>query len=178
VCGHQHGTRQHEIEPFPRLQTVAEVKAQGPVAVMVAAAPAAPALCTEHPDEPLKLWCDTCNRTICRDCIVVDHRTHDFNFLPAMFEKHRPELEAALEEVQVRIEPAERAVEALQGMELALTARCDEVCGEVTEHMDEFAVAVQQRKRASWWNSAVGWRPRRGSGSRRNGRHCRGLWKA
>jgi hypothetical protein len=74
-------------------QTVADFKAQGSAVAAAAAAPAALDTCTEHPDEPLKLWCDTCNRTICRDCIVVDHPwpEHVYTFLPAMFEKHRPE---------------------------------------------------------------------------------------
>jgi hypothetical protein len=35
---------------------------------------AVPKVCGVHPGERLKLWCDTCGRPICRDCIVVDHR--------------------------------------------------------------------------------------------------------
>ena len=31
-------------------------------------------------------------------------------------------------------------------MEAALAARCDEVCGEVTEHIDAFVAAWEQRK--------------------------------
>ena len=37
--------------------------------------PAATETCKVHPGEPLKLWCDTCGKTICRDCVVVDHRS-------------------------------------------------------------------------------------------------------
>ena len=66
--------------------------------------------CNSHPGEPKKIWCETCARCICRDCkmlmdskccthclppfegagIIVDHKEHEYNFLPAMFEKHRP----------------------------------------------------------------------------------------
>jgi hypothetical protein len=57
-------------------QTVADFKAQGSAVAATAAAPAAPDTGTEHPD-----------------CIVVDHPwpEHVYTFLPAMFEKHRPE---------------------------------------------------------------------------------------
>ena len=138
--GKMKATRTHLV------QTTSELQTQGPM--KPAAPPGALQMCAEHPDEPLKLWCDTCSRPICRDCIVVDHPRpeHEYNFLPAMFEKHRPELEATLDEVRQRIEPAEQAVEALQGVEAALAARCDVVCTEVDEHMDALVSAMLRRK--------------------------------
>ena len=53
-------------------------------------------LCAGHPGEQKNLWCETCSATICRDCIVVDHRDHDYDFLNKMFDKHHPEMVAAL----------------------------------------------------------------------------------
>lgn len=38
-----------------------------------AAAGAVSGMCLKHPLEPLKLWCETCRQTICRDCTVLDH---------------------------------------------------------------------------------------------------------
>ena len=80
------------------------------------AGPAVPQLpadiCALHTGEPKKLWCASCRQCICRDCMyqwidksglafciicctvgaVVDHRDHEYDFLGAMFHKHRPKM--------------------------------------------------------------------------------------
>ena len=38
--------------------------------------------CTKHEGEPLKLYCNTCYKLICRDCIVIDHSGHKYAFVP------------------------------------------------------------------------------------------------
>ena len=49
--------------------------------------------CTKHSGEVLKLFCKTCKKLICRDCTIVDHRSHDFGFVTEV----RPEIQNSLE---------------------------------------------------------------------------------
>lgn len=37
--------------------------------------------CTKHKDELLKLYCHTCCKLICQDCIVIDHQRHKYAFV-------------------------------------------------------------------------------------------------
>ena len=37
--------------------------------------------CSKHKDEPLKLYCHTCYKLVCRDCIVIDHKGHEYAFV-------------------------------------------------------------------------------------------------
>ena len=37
--------------------------------------------CPKHKDEVIKLFCKTCQTTICRDCTIVDHRQHEYGFV-------------------------------------------------------------------------------------------------
>ena len=37
--------------------------------------------CGKHKDEPLKLYCHTCYKLVCRDCIVIDHKGHEYAFV-------------------------------------------------------------------------------------------------
>ena len=37
--------------------------------------------CSTHKNEVVKLYCDTCNKLICRDCTLVDHRQHSYKFV-------------------------------------------------------------------------------------------------
>ena len=34
-------------------------------------------ICNDHDGEKKKFYCETCERPICRDCIVLDHRQHE-----------------------------------------------------------------------------------------------------
>jgi hypothetical protein len=48
--------------------------------------------CDEHKDEPLKLFCKTCEKVICRDCALVKHRQHEYVFV----HEFRPEVQTQL----------------------------------------------------------------------------------
>ena len=45
--------------------------------------------CTLHEKQDIKLYCRTCSRAICRDCTLVEHKGHDYDFVP----KVAPEIE-------------------------------------------------------------------------------------
>ncbi|XP_028403443.1 tripartite motif-containing protein 45-like [Dendronephthya gigantea] len=58
--------------------------------------------CPKHEDEVLKLYCNTCQETICRDCIIIDHHQHDFVFARDVFQKKKDELFELVGEVNVK----------------------------------------------------------------------------
>ena len=37
--------------------------------------------CSAHKAEALKLYCETCEKLICRDCTLVEHRQHSYKFV-------------------------------------------------------------------------------------------------
>ena len=51
-----------------KLMTLEELKSRGP------AAQSKPSTCRIHDGEPLKMYCESCEETICRDCSMTDHR--------------------------------------------------------------------------------------------------------
>ena len=56
-----------------------------------------PAFCEKHTGESLKLFCETCQETICRDCTIVDHREHKYNFVAEVAGRERKVVEACLQ---------------------------------------------------------------------------------
>ena len=50
--------------------------------------------CPEHEDELLKLYCKTCKKVICRDCVLVTHKEHEYAFVREV----RMEIQKRLEE--------------------------------------------------------------------------------
>ena len=58
-----------------------DLKRGGPKSIPFEEAP--PTKCPDY-DEQMKFFCFNCNRLICRDCTVVDHNGHNFNFFEEM----------------------------------------------------------------------------------------------
>ncbi|KAL9655520.1 hypothetical protein ABK040_002187 [Willaertia magna] len=49
-----------------------------------------PIYCKKHEYEIIRLYCNTCESLICRDCALVDHYNHKFKFLPEAYNEHEP----------------------------------------------------------------------------------------
>ncbi|XP_035282709.1 transcription intermediary factor 1-alpha isoform X1 [Anguilla anguilla] len=48
-----------------------------------------PVFCDIHKQEPLKLFCETCDRLTCRDCQLLKHKDHNYQFLEDAYKNHR-----------------------------------------------------------------------------------------
>ena len=58
--------------------------------------------CTLHLSQPLALYCETCSKLVCRDCVITScsKKGHDYDFLEAMAKKYRTELREKMKPVQ------------------------------------------------------------------------------
>ena len=79
-------------------------------------------MCSDHPDEELKLYCETCGDLVCVRCIVKGggHHDHDCEVLKKAFEKYKEEIASSLE-------PLEKQVTAIKNALAVLDACCGEV---------------------------------------------------
>ena len=111
-----------------QILSLAEVKKLGSKAL------AKPAFCTKHTDEVLKLYCDTCQKIICRDCTIVDHRDHKYNFVADVAERERKAVEAVLQETKAKDVTVEEGLKAVKAME----SRVEEKIAEVIKELDAF----------------------------------------
>ena len=53
--------------------------------------------CSHHPTEPIKIYCETCEELICRDCTVKTHRDHNYDLIPDAFPRHRDAIMSSLQ---------------------------------------------------------------------------------
>ena len=111
-----------------QILSLAEVKKLGSKALVK------PAFCTKHADEVLKLYCDTCQKTICRDCTIVDHRDHKYNFVADVAERERKAVEAVLQETKAKDIVVEEGLKAVKSME----SRVEKQIAEVIKELDAF----------------------------------------
>lgn len=58
--------------------------------------------CREHPAERLALFCETCDRLTCRDCQLIHHRDHKYQFSAEMAAQARHNISSLLSEVSYK----------------------------------------------------------------------------
>ena len=108
-------TRGHQI------LSMAEVQKLGSKAL------AKPSFCVKHMGETLKLFCETCEETICRDCTIVDHREHKYNFVADVAKREREVLHIFLSKAKGKEVVVSNGLETVYAMKELVQSRVSEV---------------------------------------------------
>ena len=59
--------------------------------------------CPKHND-PLKVYCETCRKVICRDCtITAEHKTHTFHLISECYPKHYQQIQDHLNQLKNKL---------------------------------------------------------------------------
>ena len=120
-----------------QILTLEEVKRLGSKALVK------PAFCRKHSGEKLKLFCQTCQKTICRDCTIVDHREHMYDFVVDVAERERNIIQALLLEIKTKDRFLEEGLNSVQAMESRIEAKITEVNKEVDIFFNEQVKALE-----------------------------------
>ncbi|XP_068602613.1 E3 ubiquitin-protein ligase TRIM33 [Brachionichthys hirsutus] len=59
-----------------------------------------PVFCPIHKQEPLKLFCETCDTLTCRDCQLLEHKEHRYQFLEEAFQNQKGVIETSVAKLQ------------------------------------------------------------------------------
>ncbi|XP_054904443.1 E3 ubiquitin-protein ligase TRIM33 isoform X2 [Poeciliopsis prolifica] len=73
-----------------------------------------PVFCPIHRQEPLKLFCETCDTLTCRDCQLLEHKEHRYQFLEEAFQNHKGIIEANMAKLQEKKNYVHYSVSQLQ----------------------------------------------------------------
>ena len=102
--------------------------------------------CSDH-NQVIGLFCFDCDRLICRDCTIVDHNGHKFEFLNKCAPESRKTLcdsLAPLQKVQADISSAEKT---LATEHANVVSQKEEVCKSIEQSFDTLKALLDQRKR-------------------------------
>lgn len=101
-----------------------------------------PSFCSKHKGETLKLFCSTCQKTICRDCTIVDHREHKYDFVTDVADKEKEIIQGFLAKAKVKELAVVDGIKAVQTMKNGVQKRVSEVNKEVDAFYDEQVKAL------------------------------------
>ena len=110
--------------------------------------PAPPPSCKKHEGELLKLFCQTCDQLICRDCALIDHRDHRYKFVKDVYPAERKKVEKAVDESRAKILALEKSLKTLNNQESEAQRNYNEVSSEVDSFINE-QIKVLEKKRKS-----------------------------
>ena len=101
--------------------------------------------CLEH-DEPQKIFCFDCDRLICRDCIVVSHKRHNYHFLKNCATEARKTIQDTLNplrRIQANIAGAKKK---LAGTEAQVGSQERKINQAIKESFHQLKAVVEQRE--------------------------------
>ena len=103
--------------------------------------------CNDH-NEPIKVYCETCQELICLYCAVSkQHRNHDYNLITESYPKHHQEIEADLTKVKTKVIDINTAVTNLITRERDVTKQGEDVKKQIHTQSQLIINLVQQSER-------------------------------
>uniref|UniRef100_A0A673KSW9 RING-type E3 ubiquitin transferase n=1 Tax=Sinocyclocheilus rhinocerous TaxID=307959 RepID=A0A673KSW9_9TELE len=118
------------------IQSLQELKCQGRLT--------RPVLCSLHPGQELRLFCESCDFTVCLECAATFHRDHHCSSAHEVISHHgdriRDLVVRSLRPRLVRLEDSLRRVDTSQEM---LQTRTDTLAGEIRAFARSYASAVE-----------------------------------
>ena len=101
--------------------------------------------CEVH-DELLKIYCFDCNKLICRDCTVKDHRDHDIEFNNVAADNKKKELMESLKPLRGVEDSLSRALEEVSHTEREVEAQGDSVANTIETSFEELHTILETCK--------------------------------
>ena len=101
--------------------------------------------CEVH-SELLKIYCFDCNKLICRDCTVKDHKDHDIEFNNVAADNKKKELMESLKPLREVEDSLSRALEEVSHTEHEVEAQGDSVANTIETSFEELHTILETRK--------------------------------
>ena len=104
--------------------------------------------CFEHPDEELKLYCETCEKLICLKCAIKNgkHHSHDYESLKDAYEKCKGEIESSLQPVEKQLSTVNEALAQLDSRSGEITSQQAAIEASINESIDRLHEILDARR--------------------------------
>ena len=103
--------------------------------------------CSKHPDEILKLFCITCDVVICRDCILMDHKDHEYNFVQNVVDTEKDNLRTKVTPFREKLEQLEKTKEEMERAKKQAEKVSKQREAEINAGFDQCREELEQRRR-------------------------------
>ena len=104
------------------------------------------AYCQKHSSRELKIYCETCNELICKDCTIRTHREHNYDLLAGVFPKHKEELVSSLKPLKQKLDTVQRALDAFDTIAREIKDQRATIEAYIHKEIDHLHQLLDQRR--------------------------------
>ena len=102
--------------------------------------------CPKHPENALKIYCETCSTLICTDCTIRLHRDHNYDLLADVFPKHEEELVSSLKPVKQKLHTVQQALKAFDTRAKKINDQRATLEAHIHKEIDQLHQLLDQRR--------------------------------
>ncbi|XP_022085056.1 tripartite motif-containing protein 45-like [Acanthaster planci] len=113
-----------------------------------AASLSCPVICLKHPQEELKMYCETCDQSVCRDCCLVEHREHLVEYSEDVIQHHKRVLANLVARLQPHIQAIGGGINSINRTEVSVADRSTELHHDINSYFDNYIQALQAHRRS------------------------------
>ena len=128
----------HQIVPISELQSEA--------ASLISPTKGKVMPCKKHPENLLKIYCETCNELICNDCTIRLHQGHQYDLISDTFPKHKQELVNQLEPVKYHLATVNQALSNFDARSREIHDQRAAIQADIHKEIDQLHQALEQRR--------------------------------
>ena len=137
-------TRDHTIKSMEEYEKDSELKEQNKPAT---SPDQKPLFCKMHPHEQLRLFCATCDKLTCRDCQLVEHKDHRYQFIDEAASKHRDVMKKLLQYLKVNLGLLNDTVKDVENVASRLEEKEKDLEKDITKSVESVIKALRHRER-------------------------------
>ena len=102
-----------------------------------------PVLCPKHPLEEIKMYCETCDCPVCRDCCLIQHREHLVEFAEDSADHHRKIVANLIARLQPHVQAINSGINSVIDAENAVGEHSVKLERDINVHFDNYIQALQ-----------------------------------
>ena len=106
-----------------------------------------PLFCKMHPHEQLRLFCATCDKLTCRDCQLVEHKDHRYQFIDEAASKHREVMKKLLQYLKVNLGLLNDTVKDVENVATRLEEKEKELEKDIMKSFESVIKSLKHRER-------------------------------
>ena len=107
-------------------------------------------MCQVHPAQQLAIYCETCKKQLCRDCVLMttEHNSHEYGFFEKVAPKYREELISKLSQIKTQKLSISSALEEIAAAESGMADSAQKYQDDVEGTFEKMISVLQTCKQA------------------------------
>ena len=113
-------------------------------------------MCQVHPAQQLVIYCETCKKQLCRDCVLMtkEHASHEYGFFEKVAPKHREKVISKLSQIKAQKSSISSALGEIAAAKSSMAGNAQE-CQDDVEHAFEELFSVLQTCKQAMKDEAI-----------------------